>query len=115
MADLGAIARAPEAAGETQGYISGPAYAGGTIQTPLALSGSLSGTVSAGGTPVQGVKLYLYWRTSMQMVARSFTDAAGHYTFTGLPPVSNSFAIVAFDPAGGTVYNDQWKSLLTPG
>jgi hypothetical protein len=113
MSDLGSIARSPEL---TVYGITGPGYAGGTIAAPLAQNGSLSGTVTVGVTPVNGAKLYLYWRQSMQMVARTFTDAAGDYSFTGLPPsATNGYAIVVFDPEGGTVYNDHIKSLLTPG
>lgn len=114
MSDLGAITRAPDVA--YQGSITGPGYAGGTITAPFALNGDLSGAVSAGGSPVVGAKLYLYWRASMQMIARAFTDASGNYSFSGIANTgSPDYTILAFDPAGGTQYNDQIMSLLTPG
>lgn len=77
-------------------------------------SGIIRGTVTELGTPVQGVKVLLYFRPTGILIGRTWTDADGFYEFTNLIPDA-LYSVVAQDVAGGTQYNDQIKAIITPG
>jgi hypothetical protein len=78
--------------------------------------GSITGVVTENGTPVAAVDVVLIWRPLMSVIGYARTNASGVYLFTGLDPTFTAkYAVIAFDPAGGTVYNIGRLDLLTPG
>lgn len=75
----------------------------------------ISGTVSESGTPIADCMVLLYWRPTGMLIGKTSTAKDGTYTFAGLIGGSSEYVVVAQDKAGGTVYNEIIKSLLTPG
>lgn len=134
MADLGAIgfARGSSAKGTGSAPPSGASPTlyrnlGSRVRVPLyrtsaatsewgALdaTGTLSGTVKEGGTPVPYAVVFCYWRVTGALVAKTVCDAAGAFSFTELDKNSDQYLVVGIDPAGGTQYNAQAYDLLTP-
>jgi hypothetical protein len=120
MADLGTIGNPAVVIGGgiTDGeYVRvNPTYFGANLADMRPnLSGRIQGVVTENSIPVPGARVLLYWRPSGQLVGTSFTDGDGYYEFAGLIPDPGVYAVVVQDKAGGTQYNDQIKSLTTPG
>lgn len=112
MADLGAIART----NRLSEFRVFPLYRVASIFDAMPdLSGTLVGSITESGTPIPNAVVHLYFRTSGVLIGRTFSAADGSYSFSGLDPTTSQYYVVALDPAGGTQYNDQIKSLLTPG
>lgn len=122
MADLGAVAKDGTALGGMAGLFLGciirtnPAYAGsGLGDMSTATGGRIQGVVTENSVPIKDCIVLLYYRPSGVLIGRKRTDADGYYEFNGLIPTPNLYSVVVQDLAGGTQYNDQIKSLTTPG
>lgn len=109
MADLGSIGRGVV----TSDCVRFPLYAVGTVDRQLSLLGVIEGNVTENGTPIADALIHLFWRSSMQCIGRTWTDANGDYQFTGLD-TSKTYVVIAQDKAGGTQYNDQIRALVAP-
>lgn len=68
---------------------------------PVLISGSISGTVSNGATPVVGYQVRCYYRRTGYAVATAITDANGAYQFVNLDP-TDQYMIVAVDAANAS-------------
>lgn len=107
MADLGTLNGAKDI---FPASCPGPWYRSSVPQDIAAdQSGRFQGLVTELGTPIKDVKVLLYYRPTGMLVGKTWTDASGAFQFTGLIPQGDLYAVVAQDPAGGTVYNDQIK------
>jgi hypothetical protein len=88
----------------------------GDYRGALRCDGSISGTVTASGTPQVGVRLLLIWKAHPLVIASTLTDANGYYSFTGLDPTkTEGYAVIAFDLETGTDYNIGRLDRLTAG
>lgn len=77
-------------------------------------TGTLSGFVTEGGTPVNRCLVSCYWRDNGNLVARVLSDSAGAFSFLYLDKSVPGYYIVAQDPPGGTQYNAKVFDYLTP-
>ena len=75
----------------------------------------ITGVVTAAGSPVVSCVVRLYSNSNGALVESTTTDGSGVYSFTDLSPTPESYFVLAFDPAGGTVYNIGRLALLTAG
>jgi hypothetical protein len=76
-------------------------------------NGTVGGTVSEAGVPLEGVRVLLHWRRAMVCIGITYTNAAGEFLFTGLDPTAGSeYVVVIQDKVGGTVYNDAIFALV---
>jgi hypothetical protein len=72
-------------------------------------------------TPLAGATIRLYWRSTGELIGRTYAATNGTYSFTGLgypqgaASTPGDYQIVFIDPAGGTVFNDMIHSQFTPG
>jgi protocatechuate 3,4-dioxygenase beta subunit len=87
-----------------------PGQARTGVNAQLEAAGAISGNVTSGGNPVQGVCVYAHDPADEFALAPSVTtDASGNYTISGLRAQNYK---VEFDPCGapnllGEYYNDQ--------
>lgn len=72
-------------------------------------SGSISGTVTAGATPIQGVEVYAYQTATGDSSPAATTDAFGNYLLTGLSP--GSYKVFSYSYWLG--YSNQWYDNTT--
>ena len=92
-----------------------PLYATQLIAYRLNADGTLGGVITESGNPVFGVVIFLHWRKTMQVIAKTYTDASGSYSFADVDPArSTDYVVVIQDKAGGTVYNDAIFALVAP-
>lgn len=81
-------------------------YSIGVKAVNIDISGSLSGTVTVGGTPAPGVMMALLWRSSMSTIATEYTDASGNYDFPNLDATDlAAYLVVVRDPASASPFN----------
>jgi hypothetical protein len=74
--------------------------------------GSLSGTVTISGVPLQNCLVLLGYRPTGYIIKTTRTAANGTYSFTGLDRTAisdNSYYVVAVDPNGNAT---QYNSLI---
>lgn len=115
MADAGAIGKPAKPIYEPIGdVLRFPIYAVGSVDAVLRQDGFYSGVVQLNGSPVQNCYVTLHWRRTMELIDRTWTDALGAYTFTGLNPDTDQYCVVCQDPEGGTLFNDQIIAQATP-
>jgi hypothetical protein len=87
----------------------------GSINNTVERDGTLSGTVTVGGSPVANIRVVLLYRWPISILDIQYTDASGNYSFANLDTtLTNSYAVVFLDAQGGTLYNDIISSHLTP-
>jgi len=87
----------------------------GSINNTIRRDGTLSGTVTVGGSPVANIRVVLLYRWPTSILDIQYTDASGNYSFSNLDTtLTNSYAVVFLDAQGGTLYNDIISSQLTP-
>lgn len=110
MADRGAIGRILP----REEVIEFPLYARTDVKSRLNKDGQIIGTVTEVSAPFANCAVFLLWRPTMRLIARTFTDANGDYRFEGLDRDLSKYVVVCQDPAGGTVYNDQIYALVVP-
>jgi hypothetical protein len=83
-----------------------PFWASSGLPLAAGVSGTISGVVTDGGTPVSRCVVRLYYRATGAYVRSTFTDSSGAFSFTGLDTAdTKAFFCIAFDPEGGTQYN----------
>ena len=117
MANLGAVARELPFARTFWYYRPWPAYAVSTLTESSAfpnLGGTISGTVTDTGQPVEHARVFLFWRPTMQVIGFMRTSSTGAFSFSGLSPDHDDYTVVALDPDSGTQYKDVLFSHLTP-
>jgi hypothetical protein len=80
-------------------------------------TGSISGVVKITGVPTQYVRVGLFHRISMNLIANAITNNTGVYTFTGLDKTDlNNFFVTILDPQVNPTYNyTLTRDHLTPG
>lgn len=92
-----------------------PTYAPIDYKTFRPKNGSIGGVISEAGVPIANVVVFLHWRKNMHRIERTFTDADGAFSFSGLDPTAeNDYVVVIQDREGGTVYNDAIFALVAP-
>lgn len=92
MADLGELTlRLPSAGGVQMKSLSSLPYLAPQAWVPEypAETSSVSGTVTAEGSPVAGVRVFLLHRDTHQVVQMERTAVDGTYTFTHLSPTED--------------------------
>lgn len=115
MADKGALT--PSWRGERPiGLLPGPWYYTTTARLHAAdQSAVISGRKTESTVPVKDATVKLYWRPTGCLCGKTGTDQFGYYEFTGLVAGVDQYQVVMEDKPTGTQYNDQIKSMLTPG
>jgi hypothetical protein len=111
MADLGTIGKYRRPGGVN---VWSPNYANGLVSDPIRKDGVLSGNVKTAGVNEPVTEVFVFWRPSMALVARTFTDASGNWSVAGLDPTLALYTVVIKDPSTGTLYNDGIFAQLTP-
>jgi len=81
--------------------------------TVLRQDGSVSGFTRIEGVLTKNVEVWLLWRPTMVPLERTYSDANGAYHFNNVPADTPNLVVYFKDPAGGTVYNDIVKALIT--
>ena len=116
MADLGAIANLTPLGSQPFFLRDFPNYGATTLADMFAnLTGIIGGTVLENGDPIADCEVYVLWRPTMKVIARTATDANGNWEISGFDPAKTEhYTVVIKDKSGGTVYNDAIYALVVP-
>lgn len=104
MADIGAVGRSIITTAASRKVVPSVVYrqraAGDPAPISFDVSGTLSGVAETFGVPKAGIRVGLYYRSNMQLIAAAVTDASGAYSFDGLNRSDlEAYFIVAQDPS----------------
>lgn len=70
------------------------------------VTGSISGRVTIGSVPTQGVHVGLFYRDSFNLIARATTSNTGDYTFDGLDRSDlGAYFVTVLDPQASPEFN----------
>lgn len=110
MADLGNIAINAENEMSYRLVVSPLVYKQSSIEDvkilDIDITGIISGTVKIAGIPTQYVRVGLFHRISMNLIANAITNNTGIYTFVGLDKSDlNNFFVTILDPQENPTYN----------
>lgn len=86
---------------------------GADVTLAYVSEGDITGTVTLGGSPVEGATVRLMNVTDDTYEADTTTDASGNYTFSGLALSKTYHATVEWED-GGTQYNARSQPFLRP-
>lgn len=87
-----------------------PEFPYGTTDT----SGHYAAVVKQNNVVLANCRVAIYWRDTMQLIAKAVTNANGEFRFDGLIPDINRYFAIALDPDGGVLQNALIYDRLTP-